>query len=105
MEFVGIGKIPSKEAADEMGVPHRHAKRIRRGAEKGGIKGMVYRSLEGFQKSGQTRRIHGIVLALSRGHYKGIDDTHFTRPLGCAREFAQKLCSHIAQIEMVDNVL
>jgi len=96
MEFVGIGKIPSKEAAEEMDVPHRHAKRIRRGAEKGGIKGMVYRSLEGFQKSGQTRRIHGMVLALSRRHYKGFDDTYLARALGCTRQFARKFCSHIA---------
>ena len=74
-------KIALREAGEKMGVSYRHAKRIRRAIRERGIKGLVH----GNRGQPSKRRIGDAlrekVLALSKGVYRGFNDTHFTEKL------------------------
>jgi len=74
-------KITLREAGEKMGVSYRHAKRIRRAIREKGIKGLVH----GNRGQPSKRRIDDAlrekVLGLSKGIYRGFNDTHFTEKL------------------------
>lgn len=74
------GSITLTEAAQAMGVSHRHAKRLRKKAEQG-IRGLVHgnrgRTPSNKLDSDLSRR----VLELSDEKYSGFNDRHFTEML------------------------
>ena len=73
--------MPLREAGEKMGVSYRHTKRIRRAIRERGIKGLVH----GNRGQPSKRRIDDAlrekVLVLSKGVYRGFNDTHFTEKL------------------------
>ena len=74
-------KITLREAGEKMGVSYRHAKRIRRAIQEKGIKGLVHGNRGRPSKRRMDDTLREKVLALSKGVYRGFNDTHFTEKL------------------------
>jgi hypothetical protein len=81
MGLVEAGKITLKEGAEKIGMSYRQTKRVRKGIQEKGVKGLIHGNTGNPSNHRMKEGIKTKVLQLSRKVYREFNDQHFTEKL------------------------
>jgi hypothetical protein len=90
MGLVEAGKITLKEGAEKIGMSYRQTKRVRKGIQEKGVKGLIHGNTGNPSNHRMKEGIKTKVLQLSRKVYREFNDQHFTEKLAEAEAQGQE---------------